>query len=222
MNLTPRLLAAAELCGGAKSVIDVGCDHAHLCVELIQRGAARAYASDIREGPLRRARETIARCGMGERIQAVLCDGLHGFSPDMADAVVICGMGGDTICRILEQAPWALAGRLRLVLQPMTRAGTLRRFLARSGCAIEEEKLVREGDKLYCILRACGGKCAYPPENGGLFSEAMRKEPLFEEYLGRLTARCRTALAGRRQAGLDGGEPERMLAILEKEENHAT
>lgn len=94
MNLTPRLLAAAELCGGAKSVIDVGCDHAHLCVELIQRGAARAYASDIREGPLRRARETIARCGMGERIQAVLCDGLHGFSPDMADAVIICGMGG--------------------------------------------------------------------------------------------------------------------------------
>lgn len=222
MNLTPRLLAAAELCGGAKSVIDVGCDHAHLCVELVRRGAERAYASDIREGPLERAKATIARCGMGEQIRAVLCDGLHGFSPDAADAVVICGMGGDTICRILEQAPWALSGRQLLVLQPMTRAGVLRRFLASSGCAVEEERLVREGDKLYCVLRARGGMSAYPPENGGLFSDAMRREPLFDEYLGCLTARCRAALAGRRQAGLDGGEHEQMLAILEKEENHAT
>ena len=222
MNLTPRLQAAAELCRGARRVIDVGCDHAHLCVELVQRGAERAYASDIREGPLQRARETIARCGMEEAVETVLCDGLHGFAPDMADAIVICGMGGDTICHILEEAPWALSGRQLLVLQPMTRAETLRRFLARHGCVIEQERLAREWDRLYCVMAARGGHAPYEVENGGLFSDAMRQELLFSQYLGRQAERCRVALEGRRLAGLDGGEVQKMLAILQREEHQAT
>ncbi len=222
MNLTPRLQTAAELCGGAQSVIDVGCDHAHLCVELIRRGAQRAYASDIREGPLQRARQTIARCGMEGQIQAVLCDGLRGFTPDMADAIVICGMGGDTICHILQQSPWALSGDHLLVLQPMTRAGTLRRFLSRSGCTVREERLAREWDKLYCVMAAQGGGRPCEAENGGLFSDAMRRDPLFHEYIGRLRERASIALEGRRLAGLDGGEPAQELAILLKEGNHAT
>lgn len=222
MNLTPRLLAAAELCKDAARVIDVGCDHAHLCVELVRRGAEYTYASDIREGPLQRAKETIAQCGMQTQVEAVLCDGLRAFSPDMADTIVICGMGGDTICHILEEAPWALVGKHRLVLQPMTRAGTLRRFLARRGCVIEQEKLAREWDRLYCILAARGGYPPYEAENGGLFSNAMRGDVLFGQYVGRQAERCRTALEGRRLAGLDGGGLEEMLAILQKEEHHAT
>ncbi len=214
MNLTPRLLLAAELCQGAHSVIDVGCDHAYLCAELVRRGAARAYACDIREGPLARARETIARCGMEGQITAVLCDGLRSFTPDMADAVVICGMGGDTICHILEQSPWALDGQHLLVLQPMTRARTLRRFLAQQGCAVIQEKLAREWDHLYCVLSARGGLGALPLRNGGLFSDAMRGDPLFAEYVAREAERCRQALDGRRLAGLDTAEQQDMLRIL--------
>ena len=222
MILTPRLQAAAELCRGAQRVIDVGCDHAHLCVELVRRGAAFAYASDVREGPLRRAQETLARCGMEGRIKTVLCDGLRGFTPDRADAVVICGMGGDTICQILRESPWVLAGRHRLVLQPMTRSETVRRFLAHSGCTVTEERLALEGDRLYCVMAARGGCAPYEPENGGLFSDSMRQDPLFSQYLTRLAGRCRAALEGRQSAGLDDGGLREALAILQKEERYAT
>ncbi len=217
MNLTPRLLCAAELCRGAGSVIDVGCDHAHLCVELVRRGVQRAYASDVREGPLERARQTVERFSMQERIRTVLCDGLQAFGPDTAEVIVICGMGGDTICRILEQAPWSLSGRQLLVLQPMTRAQTLRQFLARRGCIVEDERLAREWDKLYCIMAVRGGHAPHEAENLGLFSDSMRKDPLFKEYTGRLCERLRAAAEGRRLAGLDGGEQARMLALLQKE-----
>ena len=44
MELTPRLALVAELCRGCRSVIDVGCDHASLCLTLAERGAERAYA----------------------------------------------------------------------------------------------------------------------------------------------------------------------------------
>ena len=63
MELTPRLKLAAEYCLPCKKIIDVGCDHAYLCLHLVEQGAESAVASDIRPGPLAAAKEHIAACG---------------------------------------------------------------------------------------------------------------------------------------------------------------
>lgn len=214
--LSPRLLAAAALCGGARSVIDVGCDHAQLCIFLARRDPAlRLCAADLREGPLAAARRNLAEAGLSARVRTVLCDGLSAFSPADGDTVVICGMGGELIAQILADAPWSLDGR-RLVLQPMTRADVLRGFLAARGCTVTDERLVAEDGRLYCVLAARGGGVPHTPAQL-LFTDAMRREPLFCDYLLRERARLAQVIEGRARGGADSTPERELLAYIDGE-----
>ena len=217
MELTPRLKLAAEYCLPCESVIDVGCDHAYLCLYLVERGAKRAFASDIRPGPLAAAKEHIAACGKADRVQAVLCPGLEAFSAADGDTVSICGMGGEMIASILEAAPWTAAGDHKLVLQPMTNGHRLRQWLAENGYTIEKEALAREGERLYVVLQARGGKtdpCG--EENHYLFTEKLVSDPLFPAFLEKLTEKYRKTAEGKRSAGLDTAEEDAVLKRLEE------
>ena len=216
MELTPRLKLAAELCLPCKQVIDVGCDHAYLCIHLVEQGAERAAASDIRPGPLEAARAHIAACGMGDRVRAVLCPGLEAFSPEDGDTISICGMGGEMIASILEAAPWTAAGGHKLVLQPMTNGHRLRKWLCDNGYTIEKEALAKEGRRLYVVLQARGGKqdgCGR--ENAYLFTEKLTKDPLFPAYLEKLREKYEKSRAGKLSAGLDTSEEDGILKRLE-------
>lgn len=222
MALKPRLRLAAELCGTPKAVIDVGCDHGYLCAYLVQNGVGHAYASDIRPGPLGAAQETIRAAGLEDRITPVLCAGLEAFGPHDADTVVICGMGGETIAEILEAAPWTARGEHRLVLQPMTQAPRLRRWLREHGYRILQERLAREGKRLYCLLEVRGGTPA--PDAGAygdLFTESLRQDPLFFRFAELQLARCRKMIAGRGDAAQTAEEEElrTMLKILKEQTN---
>ncbi len=216
MELTSRLRLAMDYCAGARRVIDVGCDHAYLCLALVQAGVEHAYASDLREGPLRAAREHIASRGMADRIDTVLCDGLSAFSSDSADTVVICGMGGETIADILSAAPWTADGAHRLVLQPMTCADRLRRWLGENGYTVTREGLAQEGRRLYTVLSAQGGAPAEGEENHWLFTRHLLSDPLFPAYLSSLEAKYRRAASGKRRAGHSTLEEERILTRLEE------
>ena len=61
VKLSPRLLAVAELVDTNGSVCDVGTDHALLPCYLYCRGVKDISASDIIDGPLVAARETIEK-----------------------------------------------------------------------------------------------------------------------------------------------------------------
>lgn len=87
-----------------------------------------------------------------------LCDGLSGIRPEETDAVVIAGMGGETIAQILEAAPWVRTRKIPLVLQPMSSIPELRQRLGEDGFHILEERLAREGDTLYVVMRAEAGE----------------------------------------------------------------
>ncbi|MFR4202335.1 MAG: tRNA (adenine(22)-N(1))-methyltransferase TrmK [Flavonifractor plautii] len=59
VELTPRLRSVAELVPRGARFADVGTDHAYLPVWLLQQGRITgAVASDLRPGPLERARGT--------------------------------------------------------------------------------------------------------------------------------------------------------------------
>lgn len=142
VKLTGRLSAAAALCRRGVTVCDVGTDHALLACYLAQNGAKEVIASDVKEGPLSAARRTIAEQSV-TNVTAVLSDGLDRI--DYADDVVICGMGGELIMKIISGCRF-LSEDTRFILQPMTKADTLRRELYRGGFDIIEERAVREGD----------------------------------------------------------------------------
>lgn len=217
MELTPRLKLAAQLCLPCKQVIDVGCDHAYLCLHLVEQGAEKAAASDIRPGPLAAAGEHIAACGMGDRVRAVLCPGLEAFGPGDADTISICGMGGEMIASILEAAPWTAAGDHKLVLQPMTNGHRLRKWLAHNGYTIQQEALAKEGRRLYVVLQARGGeKDGCGRENAYLFTEKLTHDPLFPAYLEKLREKYEKSRQGKRSAGLDTSEEDEILKRLEE------
>ena len=217
MELTPRLQLAAEYCLPCERVIDVGCDHAYLCLHLVERGAKGAIASDIRPGPLAAAKEHIARQGMSDRVLAVLCPGLEAFGPQDADTVSICGMGGEMIASILEAAPWTAKGQHKLVLQPMTNGNRLRKWLADNGYTIEREALAREGERIYVVIQAVGGKqdgCG--AENHYLFTEKLISDWLFPDYLEKLRQKYEKSRQGKAAGGLDTSEEDAVLKRLEE------
>ena len=222
MALTPRLRLAAELCGSPHAVIDVGCDHAYLCVQLIEQGVQHAFASDIRPGPLEAAKETIRAAGLEDRITPMLCPGLEAFGPEDADAVVICGMGGETIAEILAAAPWTSAGKHKLILQPMTQAPRLRKWLRENGYAIRQERLAKEGKRLYCLMEVWGSESdPHASDYGDFFTESLRKDPLFPAFVQAQTTRYTRILQGQSQseAGIceDEGNAAEILNILKEQ-----
>ena len=136
-------------------VADIGTDHAYLPVYLVQSGACLGgIAADIRSGPLEAARRTVTEAGLIDVITLRLGDGLAPVEADEVDDIVIAGMGGETIVEILSAADWVKDARLRLVLQPMTRAEELRRWLLTNGFGIQEERLVQDGHRLYPVMAA--------------------------------------------------------------------
>lgn len=146
--LSPRLQTAADLCRRGVTVCDVGTDHAYLACYLAQNGAKQVIASDVREGPLEAARRTIAQQGVSN-VAAVLSDGLEKI--DYADDVVICGMGGELIAKIISGCRF-LSEDTRFILQPMTKVEVLRRELYAGGFEIVEERTAREGGRLYTVM----------------------------------------------------------------------
>lgn len=216
MELTPRLALAAEYCRGSRKVIDVGCDHAYLCIALVRQGVERAYASDLRPGPLAAAKEHIAQMGETGRIAAVLCPGLEAFSPEDADTVVICGMGGELIASILQDAPWTKDGKHRLILQPMTNGHRLRQWLAENGYTVEREGLAREGQRLYTLLQARGGMPPMGENNAYLFTDLLAQDPLFPDFLEKQREKYQKAADGKRAAGHPSPEEDEILKRLEE------
>ena len=153
-KLSKRLSAAADMVRAGAVVADVGTDHAYVPIALCLSGrAVRAVASDINEGPLARARENIAVRGLSARIDTVLCDGLSAIEAYHPTDVLILGMGGELIARIVADAPFLRASGIRLILQPMTHPEAVRASLCEMGFAIVEERLVLE-EKIYQIFCA--------------------------------------------------------------------
>ncbi len=122
---------------------DVGCDHGYMAAYMLENGLCeRAYISDISAESLRKA-ETLLKAYIEEgRCVPVVCDGLDGL-PRPCDFVLIAGMGGEEIVKILERAYIPP----RFLFQPMKNAEKLRRFLVLAGARIERDFTFSERDR---------------------------------------------------------------------------
>ena len=158
LELTPRLQLLADWVPQGAKFADIGTDHAYLPVWLMLQGRLQcAIASDLRKGPLERARETGRTYG-AENIDYRLANGLADVKPEEADVIAIAGMGGETIAAILQAAPWTADGRHTLLLQPMTKDHELRRYLMEHGYMIRREALVYDRGTIYPVMEVTAGE----------------------------------------------------------------
>ena len=124
-----------------------------------------------------------------------LCDGLKGIRPEETDAIVIAGMGGETIAQILAAAPWVRERNVPLVLQPMSSLPDLREWLQKNGYAIREERLAREEDAIYVVMSVQAGEMA-PLTPAELWAGRQSRDALRGPYLEGLIRKLDRAIAG--------------------------
>ncbi len=154
MQLSLRLSAIADLVTTGNRLVDVGCDHGYLPVYLIQqKKIPSAIAMDVRKGPLSRAKEHIRQYGLEEYIQTRLSDGLENLKAGEGDTLVIAGMGGPLMERILTDGQSVRDSFSELILQPQSDISHFRRFIQSQGWKIAEEKMVEEDGKFYPMMR---------------------------------------------------------------------
>ena len=166
INIGQRLLCVADFIQKDAVLCDVGTDHAKLPIYLAQtKRIKKAFATDINQGPINSAKNNISKLGLSQVIECIKTDGLKNTDGLMISDVCICGMGGELIARILSECDYIKDPSVNLVLQPMSHAEDLRRYLYENGFCVVEEKLVRESDKLYVVINAhfCGERYDYEP-----------------------------------------------------------
>lgn len=240
VTLSKRLQTLARFVPAGSRVADIGTDHALLPVYLVQTGrATKVVATDVHRGPWEAARAQVARHGLEGRIDVRLGDGLSVLLPDEADVIVLAGMGGMLIERILSAHPDRLRGVTRLVLQPNTDAARVRRWLRDHGFCLVDEELLEEDGRLYEVLVAEPGDGRAPYRDGELPEEELlevgphlwrkaaplllRKWEAERDHLARVCAqlaRAESAAAAAKRAELERQRSalDRWMALLQQKE----
>lgn len=161
MELSKRLQAIADMVSPGNRVADVGCDHGFVSIYLVQEQIApKVYAMDLRPGPLARAREHIGSYGYSEYIETRLSDGITALKPKEADAMVVAGMGGRLMAKILSDGMEQVMEMKELVLQPQSELVFFRAYLRAHSLTIVAEDMVKEDGKFYPIMKVMPEKRA--------------------------------------------------------------
>ncbi len=216
-QLKNRLYTVSTLVPRGARVADIGTDHGHLPIYLIQQGISPfCLACDIKEKPLQNAEENIRKTGI-LTIDTRLGSGLEPVAAEEVDCITICGMGGEVIASILEAAPWIRDERYALILQPMTSADALRLYLCEKGFSIEEELPCRENGKIYTVIKAVYSGRSFTPDE--VFLRVGRLTADTEEgriYIEKQKKIVETLIADRKAAGLSTDGYDKTYAELLK------
>ena len=185
MELSKRLEAVSALVSHER-IADIGTDHGYVPIHLYLQGRIKkAYACDVRKGPLEKCRANIALHGAEGVIETRLGSGLIPLRPYEAETAIMAGMGGMLIVHILQDSPEVVASLQELVLSPQRDFGQVRKYLHRIGFSIAEEHMLKEDGKPYVLMRCVRGEERYDREIDYLYGKKLleQKEPLLKEFL---------------------------------------
>ncbi len=198
--ITNRLKTVADMIENTEILCDIGCDHGYLPIYLIQKQKIKkAYACDMRDGPLKTASKNIAAFHMKDLIQTVKSDGLKELFDKDFQVITICGMGGRLIARILDSSLEIAHRADYMVLQPQSEIPVLRRFLAENGFQICEERVALEDRRFYISMSVCSGEETYRDEMSYQFGRRIleKQDELTKQYLTKEYNRMQAILNAR-------------------------
>lgn len=158
-KLDNRLRLCADFVRNNSKLADIGTDHAYLPVWLCRIGrCTSAVAADINPEPLKRGAKTISDAGLCDTVAARLSNGLENIGADEVDDVVIAGMGGELIAKIMADCSFAQDSSKHFILQPMTKSEELVKWLCENGYEILKQDCCVAANKCYTVLLAsyCG------------------------------------------------------------------
>lgn len=216
MKLSKRLRAVADFVEPGSILADIGTDHGYLPIAAIEeKRIPSAIACDLNQGPLSAAERAVKEAEMEDVISLRLGDGLAPIKPGEVTNAAIAGMGATTIIHILEGAPEVTDSLSRLILQPMSGAGFMRKWLAENDWFIVAETLVEEDGIIYEVIAAEPGRMPIKPimcDVGPLLW--LGKHPLIKKHIYRLMQSDKAILDNMKK-GKNAVESEKYKAIKE-------
>lgn len=221
-SIGKRLLLCASLVREGAVLADVGTDHGYLPIWLLSEGRIeRAVLSDINRGPLAAAEENVRAADLVSRVELKLCNGAADLAGMGATDYSICGMGGELIASIIDNAPHLKNEKINLILQPMSRPEALREYLYKTGFSIDRELFVTDEGKHYvCILAHYNGERVEFSRADAYFGfeRFYRDEPTAEAaaYFGERLLAIERASAGKCLGGEDTSLDDELICALRK------
>ena len=183
MRISTRLKVVADFIEDNDKVIDIGCDHALLDIYLYEnKKKIKLIASDINEGAIKSAKRNIKKYNLEEKIILRQGDGLDVIKrKNEVNTVVISGMGFFTIKKILSNS--RVNEIDKIIIQSNTDIVKLRKFVIKLGFKIDDEKLVKDKDIIYTVIKFIRGEEKYSYSEIYLGPKLMKeKDALFYEY----------------------------------------
>lgn len=157
--MTKRIKAIAEFIPPYKYIADVGCDHGYLIREAFENhNIIHAQAIDNKKKPLESAIKNLQK--YHEQITFTLSDGLKDLL-DNVEVVILAGLGGMLIIKILKEGFHKLKNIKRIIIQANRDLDKVRKFASENGFKIVSEKIIDEEAIFYEIIVLEKGSSKY-------------------------------------------------------------
>lgn len=168
---------------------DIGADHGKLIMSLYEDGIIPfGYAIENKQGPYNHLVESIKMNGYLDVITPILSDGIRDIPADV-DTVIIAGMGGSTIIKILKANSEKLKNVSTIVIDAHSSIPQVREEISKLGFIIADEKIVKEDDVYYEIIKFIKSDIAFYSETELEFGPVLMKEKSMtfkEKYTSRI------------------------------------
>lgn len=150
--ISKRLLSLTKYIEG-ENIADIGTDHGFVPVFLRENTKIKKIiATDISKASLEKSIE-LAKIKNIKDIDFRVGDGIKVLEKNEVDTIIIAGMGGILISKILEESS-EIAKKVRLILQPMQASEELRTYLCERGFEIIDEEVIFEDKRYFEIIVA--------------------------------------------------------------------
>ncbi len=157
-------------------VADIGADHGKLIIALFEGGIiSHGYAVENKKGPYNRLVKAIKEKDLLDDIIPLFSDGIKDLPPTV-HTVIIAGMGGSTIIDILKKYPNKTNQIETLIIDAHNATPKVREEVCKMGFVIADEKMVREDEIFYEIIKFVRADVAFYGENDLEFGPILRNE----------------------------------------------
>lgn len=196
IKISKRLLLIASMVDKDSILADIGCDHALLDIYLLKNKIIKkAIACDIAQGSINQALKNVKKNNI-ENIDLRLSDGLSMIkSNDNIDTMVISGLGSQKIIKIISKDIDKIKDINNIIIQSNIGVPNIRKYLTKIGYFIKDEKLIKERNIIYTIIKFKKGHEKYSKKeiNFGPIL-LLNKDKLFNELINNIIIKNKTII----------------------------
>lgn len=155
---------------------DIGSDHGQLMIALFEDGRIpKGYAVENKKGPYDRLVSALKEAHIEEDVVPLFSDGISEL-PISVSTIVLAGMGGETIINILKKDIDKLRYVQTIIIDAHTSTPKVRKYISELGFIIADERMIKEEDKYYEIIKFIRSDVAIYSEKDIEFGPILRME----------------------------------------------